>query len=111
MPLIGFVGEARAIQEATGLVSGIEAGVEQRVERQHQRAVIAPGARRLVVDAVAAPIDGLDVARELVRHAERIADQVAVDGSGDAISHRASGRTTAGRCRTRRTRSRATPDR
>jgi hypothetical protein len=61
------------------LVLGIEAGAEERVEQgEHQCAVVAPRAGRLVVRAVPAQLDPLDVVAELVRHTDRIADQVAV---------------------------------
>ena len=69
---------------APTLVLGIEADADERVEQgEHERAVVAPGAGRLVVRPVAAELDALDVVAELVRHADRVADEVAVDGGAE----------------------------
>ena len=67
----------------------VEAVREQRVEeREHERAVVAPGARRLVVAPVTSELDRCDRCRalELVGHPDRIADQVAPDGPRESVS-------------------------
>ena len=64
------------------------ASTQQRVqERQHQRAVVAPGAGRLVVSPLHPEVDTRDRGSvlELVGHAHRIADEVAPYGPREPI--------------------------
>ena len=72
------------VERPSGLVSRVESDREERIEeRQHEGAVIAPGARRLVVGAVTAPRHLADAfgRLELVGDSEGIADEVPVDGA------------------------------
>ena len=68
-------------QRPASLVFGVEADASERVEQgEHERPIVTPGARRLVVRAMAAELDALDVMAELVGHADRVAHQMAEDG-------------------------------
>ncbi len=76
------------VERTSGLVGRVEAGAQQRVEqRQHQRAVVAPGARWLAVAAAPVPghlADGLG-SLELVGHPEGVAHEMSEDGALQAL--------------------------
>ena len=95
------------------LVFGVEADADERIEeREHEGPVVAPGARRLVVRAMTAQLHDSSRVRigELVWHADRVADEVAVDRGADRVSHRRVP-PTGGERRSRGIRSQVTRDR
>ena len=80
------------------LVDRCESDLGERIEQgQHQRPIVAPGARGLFVSATATQLDGgdLDGRHELVRDPDGIAHQVSPHGRR-ATAHELSCRFSAG---------------